>query len=264
MTPDLHRYIEAGVELARTIELVAAEGDLMIAPLAQVRDAVSRAEASLRALSWSDRDETETVIACYRRIDCLRKLASAWLADGGDLKSEDLHDLAGTCRIVKRAARAAGVVEAKQAAALSADHAPEARDQTSAAKDPALSAVHVSPQADTGAKQTSIGAGDPARPHADRAGVAAPAGEGSEGPAEVLPARAGERHMTAKPGKVRVSGLIPADAMDRAQGCASNSGNGPPALSAPHVRPQADTGADKEPTTHHHPRGEACHGADRE
>lgn len=159
ISQDLRRYYEAGLNLARLIEEVTAEGEFLIAPKSMIAEANSRVEAAYRGIVFHLIGPDD--LRAYRRINSLRALASAWLADGGALDSEDLHDMAGLCRIVKRAAREAGILP------------------------------------------SGNGAGNPATPQADQAGASAPAGEGDIGPAEVLPARAGERHRTAKPGKVR-------------------------------------------------------------
>lgn len=156
---ELRRYIERGARLASVIEDVAANGIMMIAPKYTVDQAIEEVIYAQSNLPMGKGEREK--IAAYRRISALRYLASAWLASGGDLDSEDLHDMAGACRIVKRAAREAGILPSGE------------------------------------------GAGNPATPQADQAGASASAGEGDKGPAEVLPARAGERVRSAKPDKVR-------------------------------------------------------------
>jgi hypothetical protein len=114
VSPELRLYLERGAALARVIEDIAANGIMMIAPRYTVSRAIEDVihAQSYLALGKDDGDQ----LSAFRRIAALRYLVSAWLNDGGHLDSKDLHDMAGACRIVKRAAREAGILPSGEGA----------------------------------------------------------------------------------------------------------------------------------------------------
>lgn len=105
MSPALRRYLEAGFELAQAVEDVIEQDEYAERlELGRVRNGLHLVCEAQRSLLLGDGD-TLTMDA-FRRIDGLRKLLLVWLRGDAASGSPDLTDLAGPCRIVKRAWRA--------------------------------------------------------------------------------------------------------------------------------------------------------------
>ncbi|MGB3625208.1 MAG: hypothetical protein WA989_05260 [Henriciella sp.] len=121
MSPALVRYLEAGHELALAVEeLIETRGACARGRLANAVWLVGKAQRSVSI--GGTRPVFQDTMAIYRRVDGLRRLVAAWHASPSPFGAhiEDLADLAGPCRIVKRAHREAFAFDPCMAAAAAA------------------------------------------------------------------------------------------------------------------------------------------------